>query len=46
MQAQGEKMEKLIIVEKVLRSMISRFDFVFCLIEESNNVGTMLIDEL
>lgn len=44
--AHGERIEQLIIVEKILRSMTTMFDFVVCLIEESNNVTTMTIDEL
>ena len=46
MKAHGKKMEKLVIVEKLLRSMTSWFEFVVCSIEESNKVGTMSIDEL
>ena len=39
-------MEQLTIVEKILRSMTTRFDYVVCSIEESNNVITMTIDQL
>lgn len=46
MKAHGERMEQLVVVEKILRSMTSRFDYVVCSIEESNNLETMSIDEL
>jgi transposase InsO family protein len=46
MKAHGERMEQLVIVEKILRSMTSKFDYVVCSIEESNNLTTMTIDEL
>jgi hypothetical protein len=44
MKAHGERMEQLVIVEKILRSMTSKFDYVVCSIEESNNLTTMTID--
>ena len=46
MKAQGERMEQTVIVEKILRSMTSKFNYVVCSIEESNNLSTMSIDEL
>lgn len=46
MKAHSEKMEEMVIVEKILRSMIAKFDYVVCSIEESNNLTTMIIDEL
>ena len=46
MKSHGEKVEQLTIVEKILRSMTARFDYVVCSIEESNNVITMTIDQL
>ena len=46
MKSHGEKVEQLTIVEKILRSMTAKFDYVVCSIEESNNVTTMTIDEL
>ena len=46
MKAHGERMEQLMIVEKILRSMTPKFDYVVCSIEESNNLTTMTIDEL
>ncbi|MCH80155.1 copia-type polyprotein [Trifolium medium] len=46
MKIQGETMEQRIVVEKILRSMTRRFNYVVCAIEESNNVETLSIDEL
>ncbi|KAL6320886.1 hypothetical protein AAG906_010695 [Vitis piasezkii] len=46
MKAHEEIMGQNMIVEKILRSMTPRFDYVVCSIEESNNVDTMTIDEL
>ncbi|XP_050379447.1 uncharacterized protein LOC126796753 [Argentina anserina] len=46
MKAHDEKMEDLMIIEKILRSMTAKFDYVVCSIEESNNLTTMSIAEL
>ncbi|PNX57310.1 retrovirus-related Pol polyprotein from transposon TNT 1-94, partial [Trifolium pratense] len=46
MTAHGERMYESTIVEKILRSMTSRFDYVTCAIEESHDVTTMSVDEL
>ncbi|KAA8528098.1 hypothetical protein F0562_035033 [Nyssa sinensis] len=46
MKAHGETMSQTIINEKVLRSMTSKFDYVVCSIEESNDLNTTTIDEL
>ncbi|GAU23238.1 hypothetical protein TSUD_172660 [Trifolium subterraneum] len=46
MKIQGEVMEQNIVVEKILRSMTSKFNYVVCAIEEANNVETLSIDEL
>lgn len=46
MKAQGENMEQIMIIEKILRSMTPRFNYVVCSIEESHNLTTMTIDEL
>ena len=39
-------MTQMVIIEKILRSMTSRFGYVVCSIEESNNLDTLTIDEL
>jgi hypothetical protein len=46
MKIQGENIEERIVVEKILRSMGIRFNYVVCAIEESNNSETLSIDEL
>lgn len=46
MKAHGETMSQTIINEKVLRSMTSKFDYVVCSIEESNDLNKLTIDEL
>ncbi|CAL2265082.1 unnamed protein product [Prunus armeniaca] len=46
MKAHGETMSQTTINEKVLRSMTSKFDYVVCSIEESNDLNTLNIDEL
>jgi hypothetical protein len=42
----GEKMDQVVIIEKILRFMTSKFDYVVCLVEKSNNLDTLTIDEL
>lgn len=44
--AHGEKMDQTLVVEKILRSLTSKFNYVVCSIEESNDVTTLSIDEL
>ena len=46
MKIHGENMQQVAIIEKILRSMTSRFDYVVCSVEESNNLDTLTIDEL
>ncbi|MCH80483.1 hypothetical protein A2U01_0001252 [Trifolium medium] len=46
MTSHGERMEQVMVVEKILRSMPSKFNYVGCSIEESNDVTTLSIDEL
>ena len=46
MKAHGERMSATLINEKILRSMTSKFDYVVCSIEKSNNMDTLTIDEL
>ena len=46
MKVQREKMEQIIITEKILRSMTSIFAYVVCSIEKSNDLSQFTIDEL
>jgi len=46
MKAHGESISEIVIIAKILRSMVSKFDYVACSIEESNNLDMMTIDEL
>jgi hypothetical protein len=46
MKIQGETMEERIVVEKILRSMAGKFNYVVCAIDECKNVETLQIDEL
>ncbi|KAM2405804.1 hypothetical protein ACFXTH_032976 [Malus domestica] len=46
MRVHGERMGDIVIIDKVLRSMTSKFDYVVCSIEESNDLDTLSIDEL
>ncbi|MCI16974.1 retrovirus-related Pol polyprotein from transposon TNT 1-94, partial [Trifolium medium] len=46
MKMHGETLTQGTIVEKILRSLTSRFNYVVCSIEESNDVTTMIVDEL
>ncbi|GAU38995.1 hypothetical protein TSUD_378710 [Trifolium subterraneum] len=46
MSVQGETLTEGTIVEKILRSLTSRFNYVVCSIEESNDVTTMSVDQL
>lgn len=46
MKTHGETMEELVVVEKILRSMTAKFDYMVCSIEESNNLSTITINKL
>ena len=46
MRFHGEKMEDVVIVEKVLQSMAPKFDYVVCSTTESKDVETLSLDEL
>lgn len=46
MQIYGEKMEDVTIIERILRSMTSKFNYVVCSIEESKDTTELSIDEL
>ena len=46
MRIHGEKMDDVVIIEKILRSMTPKYDYVVCSIEESNDLDALSIDEL
>nr|XP_028949229.1 uncharacterized protein LOC114821333 [Malus domestica] len=46
MRIHGEKMDDVVIIEKILRSMTPKYDYVVCSIEESNDLDTLSIDKL
>ncbi|CAL2276538.1 unnamed protein product [Prunus armeniaca] len=46
MRIHGERMEDVVIIEKILRSMTPKYDYVVCSIEESNDLDILSIDEL
>ncbi|XP_012853194.1 PREDICTED: uncharacterized protein LOC105972760 [Erythranthe guttata] len=46
MRFHGEKMGDVTIVEKILRSLTPKYDYVVCSIEESKNIDALSLDEL
>lgn len=44
-QIHGEKMDHVAVIEKILRSMTPKFDYVVCFIWESNDVEAMSMDD-
>ncbi|KAL5752045.1 hypothetical protein ACOSQ2_022552 [Xanthoceras sorbifolium] len=42
----GEKIEDMTVVEKILRSLSPKFNYVVCSIEESKDLDILSIDEL
>ncbi|CAL2240039.1 unnamed protein product [Prunus armeniaca] len=40
------KMDDVAVIEKILRSMIAKYDYVVCSIEESNDLDALTIGEL
>ncbi|XP_050889194.1 uncharacterized protein LOC127094396 [Lathyrus oleraceus] len=46
MRIHGDKTTDVTVVEKILRSLTPKFNFVVCSIEEANDVDELSIDEL
>ncbi|XP_060179691.1 uncharacterized protein LOC132609635 [Lycium barbarum] len=46
MRIHGERLEGVTIVEKILRSMLPKFNFAICSIEESTDLDTLSLDKL
>jgi len=46
MKANGETLGDVAIIEKILRSLTLKFDYVVCSIKESKDMDTLIIDEL
>lgn len=46
MKVHGEKIQQSTVVGKILRSLTSKFNYIVCSIEESNDLDTLSIDEL
>ena len=46
MRIHGDKKEDITVVEKILRSMTPKFNFVVCSIEEAHDIEELSIDEL
>ena len=46
MKARGEDMKSIVIIKNILRSTTSKFNYVVCSIEESNDLTTTSVDEL
>nr|GMC53055.1 Retrovirus-related Pol polyprotein from transposon TNT 1-94 [Ipomoea batatas] len=42
----GDKTTDVIVIEKILRTMTSKYDFVVCALEEANDLNKMTLDEL
>ncbi|CAN6684534.1 unnamed protein product [Malus baccata var. baccata] len=45
MRIHKKHMEDVVIIEKILRSMVPKYDYVVCSIEESNDLDALSIDE-
>ncbi|XP_014515412.1 uncharacterized protein LOC106773214 [Vigna radiata var. radiata] len=46
MKANGDDLKEVAVVEKILRSMTPKFNYVVCSIEESKDTSILSIDEL
>jgi RNase H-fold protein (predicted Holliday junction resolvase) len=46
MRAYGEEMEDVKIIEKILRTLIEKFNYIVCCIEESKDIDKLSVDDL
>ena len=46
MRIYGEDMQDVKVVEKILRSLTEKFNYVVCSIEESKDIDALTVDEL
>lgn len=46
MSLRGEKLDQVLVIEKLMRSMSSRFIYVVCSIKEFKDVITLFVDDL
>lgn len=46
MRIHGDKTDEVTIIEKILRTMITKFNFVVCFIKESHDIDMLSIDKL
>ncbi|XP_028112435.1 uncharacterized protein LOC114310584 [Camellia sinensis] len=46
MRIHGDQIQDVIIVEKILRSMTTKFDYIVCSIEESKDIDELSVNEL
>ncbi|GMJ16121.1 hypothetical protein HRI_005281300 [Hibiscus trionum] len=46
MRTYAEKLEDVVVIEKILRSLLPKYNFVVCSIEESKDLDILSIDEL
>ncbi|XP_061336898.1 uncharacterized protein LOC133283980 [Gastrolobium bilobum] len=46
MRIHGDRTEEIIVIEKILRSLTAKFNFVVCAIEESKDIDDLSLAEL
>jgi hypothetical protein len=46
MRTHGENMGDIVVIEKILRSMTPKFNYVVCSIEKSNDIDALSVDQL
>ncbi|XP_061341661.1 uncharacterized protein LOC133287976 [Gastrolobium bilobum] len=46
MRIHGDRTEEITVIEKILRSLTAKFNFVVCAIEESKDIDDLSLDEL